>query len=642
MAVAVKNTPVTRAPGALDRLALASLVGVVYLIGSLALVFKGVPALLERVGITGDTFLGVAALGVTALVALVVLMVVGVRLLGGRGRPGLRAGIFTGMLLLLLLALVCRWLGGILEGWVYRGDWFQGSEARWGGLIAGAISLLLLLWLLRIFFRPGFEAWVVRFEEAGWFSGRSYKPGQGQRVRRGTIVGILLLAGSGIWTLVNRGTVGRDDPNWDVNVPFTSNVVVDDTGSAGPKLEEQDVNLFRPLSRGDSDLAQSETVDREAARAAVLPLAEKKLQGLDKILKDLQQRETKLRGAVQERLKTLNAELEKLRKNKDKSQEARVRQLESDVRAVERGERLTEDERRKLEEADLLKDWQEKLKPFRELLQEAKNPKMEVRLFLLQRDIDRMLKREREKQTEESKTRSKEEVKSRNEALGWIAEWANTPRLPVIAPVLDRFRVRDLNNDLDPNTSRVVKEVKPFRDLIPGNKYPFTEGQIISVGDLDQAIEDAKAEVRKIQGNDEASQAEQKRVETELREAAPAAKPVEGRTVYSSIVLLPAVKFTLPLLLLLLAIWLAWRIVNLPTFADFLISTEAEMNKVSWTTRSRLYQDTVVVLSTVVLMALFLFAVDIAWAKILSWEPIGVLKVSKKADKPDADKELKW
>ena len=41
------------------------------------------------------------------------------------------------------------------------------------------------------------------------------------------------------------------------------------------------------------------------------------------------------------------------------------------------------------------------------------------------------------------------------------------------------------------------------------------------------------------------------------------------------------------------------------------IATEAEINKVSWTTRKRLIQDTTVVLVTVFLFTLFLFVVDI-------------------------------
>ena len=75
----------------------------------------------------------------------------------------------------------------------------------------------------------------------------------------------------------------------------------------------------------------------------------------------------------------------------------------------------------------------------------------------------------------------------------------------------------------------------------------------------------------------------------------------------------PHVQFTVPLLILAGSIWLAWRVVNLPVFADFLIATEAELNKVSWTTRKRLVQDTIVVLVTVVLMAVFLFAMDLVW-----------------------------
>jgi len=64
-----------------------------------------------------------------------------------------------------------------------------------------------------------------------------------------------------------------------------------------------------------------------------------------------------------------------------------------------------------------------------------------------------------------------------------------------------------------------------------------------------------------------------------------------------------------------------------PAFADFLIATEAEMNKVSWTTQKRLVQDTIVVLVTVILMAFYLFAMDQSWRVLLSWKPIGVLQV---------------
>jgi preprotein translocase SecE subunit len=86
------------------------------------------------------------------------------------------------------------------------------------------------------------------------------------------------------------------------------------------------------------------------------------------------------------------------------------------------------------------------------------------------------------------------------------------------------------------------------------------------------------------------------------------------------------ISLTVPILVFVLSVWIAWRVINWPTFADFLIATEAEMNKVSWTTRKRLYQDTIVVLVTVVLFTLFLFVVDILWIKILNNPIVDVLK----------------
>ncbi|VTS01569.1 preprotein translocase subunit SecE [Tuwongella immobilis] len=90
-----------------------------------------------------------------------------------------------------------------------------------------------------------------------------------------------------------------------------------------------------------------------------------------------------------------------------------------------------------------------------------------------------------------------------------------------------------------------------------------------------------------------------------------------GDAVY--LMLLPDLRFTIPMLLILGAIWFAVRIVNFPVFADFLIATEAEMNKVSWVTRKRLVQDTIVVLVTVLIMTVFLFVVDGILGKSLTW-----------------------
>ena len=92
---------------------------------------------------------------------------------------------------------------------------------------------------------------------------------------------------------------------------------------------------------------------------------------------------------------------------------------------------------------------------------------------------------------------------------------------------------------------------------------------------------------------------------------------------------LPNMAYSVPLLLVVASVWLSWRSVNIPDFADFLIATEAEMNKVSWSTRKRLVQDTIVVLLTVFLLTAFLFVVDWFWGTLLSSWPINVLPSGK-------------
>jgi preprotein translocase SecE subunit len=113
--------------------------------------------------------------------------------------------------------------------------------------------------------------------------------------------------------------------------------------------------------------------------------------------------------------------------------------------------------------------------------------------------------------------------------------------------------------------------------------------------------------------------------------------------------LLPDVRLTLPLLLAAASFWLAFRIINLPVFADFLIATEAEINKVSWPTRKSVVQDTIVVLVTVLLLTVFLFGVDVAWGWILSRPVVGILQVNpqqqaaqQQADQQRANEQIDW
>jgi len=88
----------------------------------------------------------------------------------------------------------------------------------------------------------------------------------------------------------------------------------------------------------------------------------------------------------------------------------------------------------------------------------------------------------------------------------------------------------------------------------------------------------------------------------------------------------PAWRLGVPALVATIFAWFIFRIVHYPPFAEFLIATEAEMNKVSWTSKEDLYRATTVVLTTVVVMAVFLFLVDWIWLFILRL--IGVLQFS--------------
>ncbi len=72
-------------------------------------------------------------------------------------------------------------------------------------------------------------------------------------------------------------------------------------------------------------------------------------------------------------------------------------------------------------------------------------------------------------------------------------------------------------------------------------------------------------------------------------------------------------EFVLPFTLFLAGLWIVYRAVNVPGFADFLIAVEAEMNKVSWPTRSELTRASLVVLVTIFSLATVLAVYDLFW-----------------------------
>ncbi|MDZ4657676.1 MAG: preprotein translocase subunit SecE [Bythopirellula sp.] len=70
-------------------------------------------------------------------------------------------------------------------------------------------------------------------------------------------------------------------------------------------------------------------------------------------------------------------------------------------------------------------------------------------------------------------------------------------------------------------------------------------------------------------------------------------------------------RYVIPSIVFAVGAWIAFRIVNIPSFADFLISVEAEMNKVSWPGRTELWRASMVVIVVIFLLAAILFTYDL-------------------------------
>jgi preprotein translocase subunit SecE len=72
-----------------------------------------------------------------------------------------------------------------------------------------------------------------------------------------------------------------------------------------------------------------------------------------------------------------------------------------------------------------------------------------------------------------------------------------------------------------------------------------------------------------------------------------------------------------PLVVLLAGVWASFRVVQMPDFADFLISVEAEMSKVAWPTWGELFRASMVVIVMIFFLAAILFAYDLFWRFLL-------------------------
>ena len=85
----------------------------------------------------------------------------------------------------------------------------------------------------------------------------------------------------------------------------------------------------------------------------------------------------------------------------------------------------------------------------------------------------------------------------------------------------------------------------------------------------------------------------------------------------------PYVRYGIPTVVMGALAVLTFWLVNRPASADFLIATEGEMKKVSWSSKKEIIGSTKVVIVTTAIMSLVLFAVDIMF--VLLFKTIGIM-----------------
>jgi preprotein translocase SecE subunit len=372
------------------------------------------------------------------------------------------------------------------------------------------------------FLSPKAEPYLKAVAEQGWLSSAPYKRSQGQRVRRGTILGVLILAGSGIFAL-QRNLEKYGGIDWTLGVPFTGKVEID------AKNVGDNPVLKARLEQRQQELTAGWKRDRGQALETVKTLAPRAPADVRDKLNDLAEAD----GEVKQALPV----------------------------PEQGGQPLSGDEVAALVDA--------------------------VKML-------------------------------------WKAE-------PQAGIEIDRFQLRAINEQFQKEYTRIDD---PGDDPYGGEE--FSAGQVLPRSQVDEERHRRDSERNELLEQNEkfktTKNPELIRPPTEV----PVAR-ADGEPRYFSLIVLPKVAYTIPLILAALTLWLAWRLVNVPVFADFLIATEAELNKVSWTTRRRLVQDTIVVLTTVVLMAFFLFFADFLWSTLL--KQIQVLQPPPASSAPA---EPKW
>ncbi len=75
----------------------------------------------------------------------------------------------------------------------------------------------------------------------------------------------------------------------------------------------------------------------------------------------------------------------------------------------------------------------------------------------------------------------------------------------------------------------------------------------------------------------------------------------------------------IPLFIMLACLYVLLRVVNSKRPADFMIATEGEMKKVSWSSKKEIIGSTKVVIVTLLIMGLVLFLVDLFFMRLMKF-----------------------
>ncbi len=75
----------------------------------------------------------------------------------------------------------------------------------------------------------------------------------------------------------------------------------------------------------------------------------------------------------------------------------------------------------------------------------------------------------------------------------------------------------------------------------------------------------------------------------------------------------------IPLIIMLACFYVLLRVVNSKRPADFMIATEGEMKKVSWSSKKEIIGSTKVVIVTLLIMGLVLFLVDLFFMRLMKF-----------------------